>query len=136
MPDRPALAGNCPDPDCNAAIGEPHLMGCDVAICVMTGNQRILHADEPPAAVTADLAGLPFDVDAHICGEDVWTGWRHGVTEATEHDLFVRMTPTGWMPCPAGLPGAVPDLDRVVRSGAWNAIRQLWEMPAGVPGRG
>ncbi len=120
---------NCPDPDCRAPLGAKHLVECDTAICVTTGQQRILHDEHLP---------LPDD---HICGQDVWTGHRHGVREAYEHNLFVRAATaddhplTGWIPCGPG-PDAVADLHRVASTGRWNPDRQRWDIPAGTPGHG
>jgi len=140
MPDLPKLnpVDSCPDSHCEAPIGRKHTMDCLVAVCVTTGQQRILHAGDPPPLT----AGLHVEVDAHICGDDVWAGWPHGAVEAAAYGLFVRHTTdadaglTGWIPCDPGEPGAVPDLDRLARSGTWNPIRQVWEMPAEVAGRG
>lgn len=145
MPNLPTLAlvDRCPEPDCQARIGEKHLIDCHTAICVMTGQQRILHAADPPPPVTiaAWCAGVvPVDLDVHICGEDVWTGRPHGAVEAAANGLFVRPATTddapqtGWLPCQPGEPGAAPDLNRLVRTGTWNPIRQVWELPAEVAG--
>lgn len=131
MPDLPQLAliQQCPDSDCRAQIGQKHQPGCLVAICVTTGQQRILHGENPPPP-----ADLPIDADVHICGTDVWTGRPHGTDEAAEHGLYVRPAAaadsplTGWIPCQPGEAGAVPDLDRVVRAGRWNPIRQMFEL--------
>jgi hypothetical protein len=129
MPDLPTLAlyDQCPDPDCLALIGYPHTTACVMAICVTTGVQRLLHT------------GL---VDVHTCGEDRWTGRAHGAIEAAEYGLFVRLAGpedhplTGWIPCTADEPAAVPDLDRLIRTGVWNPDRQIWERLPEVDGCG
>lgn len=128
MPDQAALSTNCPDPDCGVPIGAPHVIDCTTAVCVMTGEQRILHTDNPPAS---DLPG----VDVHVCGDTPWSGRLPGADEAAAHHLFVQPAPppmSGWLPCPPGTPGAVPDLDRLVRTGRWNPIRQTWELPENI----
>lgn len=160
MPDLPQLAilDHCPDEDCRVPIGTSHLADCRVAICVSTGQQRILHADDHHVfgelprnphggldlAALDSMDSLLVDVaggSVHVCGEDVWTGRRHGTVEAAAYGLFVRWATdaereatddgpavSGWIPCEPGEPGAVPDLDRVVREGRWNPIRQVWEL--------
>lgn len=149
MPDLPQLpiVDRCPDLDCLVPIGTRHLPECHVAICISTGEQRILHADDRHAFGGLprnphgglDLAALDaidtLTLDVHICGQDVWTGRRHGTVEAAAAGLFVRKADvegslSGWIPCEPGAPGAVPDLDRVVRDGRWNPIRQVWELEA------
>ena len=160
MPDLPQLAivDNCPD--CKAPVGASHERDCLVAICVTTGQQRVLHQDDaaPPTVQCIDIyparpveptgapcllgCGIPpwrhvVPVDAHTCGEDVWVGYPHGSVTAASYGLFVRPATaadaplTSWLPCHADEPGAVPDLDRLVRSGTWNPIEQVWELPAG-----
>jgi hypothetical protein len=51
----PADGPRCPD--CDAATGQPHGEGCDVARCTVTGNQR-----------------LSCDRINHDCGNQIWTG--------------------------------------------------------------
>ncbi len=143
MPHLPKLASaeitdQCPD--CKVRIGEQHLADCLVAICIISGQQRALHGELPDLPVPA---GLPVDLDVHTCGSDVWTGRLHGVVEAVAYGLWVRPATAdesalteGWVPCEAGEPGAVPDLDRLARTGRWNPIRQVWELAAEVAGRG
>jgi len=70
----PRLAVRCPD--CQAAAGQPHASGCDVARCMATGLQRI------------SCDGEHGEYDDHGCGQDRWlAGWpgmddadRYGVT--------------------------------------------------------
>ncbi len=143
MPDRPKLASaeiidQCPD--CKVLIGEQHTADCLVAVCVTTGHQRALHADLPDLPVPA---GLPADLDIHTCGFDIWTGRIPGVVEAVAHGLWARPATAdesalteGWVPCGPDEPGAVPDLDRLARTGQWNPIRKRWELTEEEPGRG
>ncbi len=133
MPSLPQLApaANCPDRDCGVPIGTKHRPDCQIAICVSTGHQRLIHHHgerRPPVDLGEAL------VDVHVCGEDVWAGYPHGAVEAAAAGLFVRpATPdaprTRWVPCTPGYPGAVPDLARVVKTGTWNPVRQVWEIP-------
>jgi hypothetical protein len=65
-------------PDCDVAVGEEHEFdpydgGCDKAICLKTGFQRLM-----------------CDLD-HDHGRDKWTGWPPGMTECEEY---------GWMFAP------------------------------------
>lgn len=134
MPDPPRLpaADSCPDQNCQVPIGAEHQTGCGIAICMSTGHQRLLHEDGPRRPL-ADLGhGL---VDAHVCGDDQWTGVLPGAAEATAAGLFVyRENDTGpWIPCPPDTPGAAPDLTRVTQTGVWDPIRQRWTLPDEVP---
>jgi hypothetical protein len=57
---------NCPD--CGVSVGgehdvDPYDGGCDKAICLVTGRQRLM-----------------CDLD-HDHGRDRWTGWPPGMTE-------------------------------------------------------
>ena len=63
-------------PDCTVPIGQPHIEGCDTAICLQTGLQRLSCALE------------------HSCGEDIWSGRSPGETDCER---------LGWMIGP-GLP--------------------------------
>lgn len=151
MPDLPRLptADSCPA--CPAGIGERHDPDCRVAICVSTGHQRLLHHDQVLPPICVDIhpgqpivggaplchlgCGIPVwrHSGVHICGEDVWTGVLPGAAEAVAAGLFVYRDADGpWTPCPAGTPGAVPDLARVVQLGTWDPIQQRWDLPAEV----
>lgn len=141
-PPQPAPSANCPDLHCQAPIGAPHHHDCLIAICVSTGHQRILHATDEYAATHSAPLNPDTPIDAHTCGADVWAGHPHGATTAATAGLFARRATaadaplTGWIPCPPDEPGAVPDIDRLVRSGTWNRTGQIWELPAEVTGRG
>jgi hypothetical protein len=51
-----------PCPDCSVGVGAPHLDGCDVAVCIFTGQRR-------------ERCGGWYDHPPHLdCGLDVWTG--------------------------------------------------------------
>ncbi len=139
MTDLPRLtaATTCPDEDCRVPIGRKHTRECSVAICIMTGCQRVLHSAAPPGR----LIPAP-GFDEHVCGEDVWSGYPHGAVEAAAAGLFVRERRPGdpgrrrWIPCEPSHPDATPDLDRVIRAGYWNPVRQVWEIPTAVTCRG
>ncbi len=129
MPELPqlALTSTCPDTDCRAHIGQRHSRECTTATCLHNGQQRALHLDEQ---------------HEHDCGRQVWTGLPAGTVEAAAHGLWVRPAgaddapATGWIPCEPQTPGAVPDLDRVMRSGQWNRARQRFDLPAEMGGSG
>lgn len=120
-------ASNCPARDCRVPIGAIHLPECEVATCLHTGQQRILHQEEL--------------VD-HDCGQDTWTGLIYGVAECHEYGWFVRRATSTdpadatWVPCTIDTPGAVADLDRLVRHCTWNPERRRWDRREEVPGRG
>lgn len=134
MADLPELADFCPDGDCKTPMGRKHGVDCSIAICLSTGQQRILHQNDDTLPA---VAGLPFDGAGHVCGEDVWAGWPRGTVEAIEHGMFVQPalidhspgTP-GWTRCEPGDPGAVPDIARVLATGVWDPIRQSWDVAA------
>lgn len=132
---------NCPDPNCNAPIGQEHAPDCEVATCLETGEQRILHQQdmpETPTGADAEFASLL----THNCGADTWTGVRYGVVECHEYGLFVRRPtaddPGGstWVPCKEGHPGAVPDLGRLAEHATWSPNQRRWVRREAVPGRG
>lgn len=138
MPDLPRLPmipiiDYCPDAECRAAIGMPHEAGCTVAICLSNGQQRVIHED---ADILPPTPGQPEGVTLHMCGTDLWAGVPRGTLEAITHELWVRPAGltdpdgSGWVPCEAEDPAAVPDIARVVASGIWNPITQQWELGA------
>lgn len=89
-------------PTCIAGIGDVHPVECDVARCLVTGGQRLLraHKDDDPR--------IKEDGYAHLCGEDIWTGYYPGEREASRY----------------GVP-----LDTLKREGHWDAQRMEWVLP-------
>ncbi|MEV6712707.1 hypothetical protein AB0M48_11765 [Lentzea sp. NPDC051208] len=64
MPDPLDLSAPQPRcPDCEVAIGQPHVEGCDVAMCLRTGLQRLSCEHK------------------HNCGKDTWSGRWPGQTD-------------------------------------------------------
>lgn len=65
--------------NCGVSAGEEHEFdeydGCDIAICLMTGLQRLM-----------------CNLD-HDCGREKWNGWRPGLTDCEE---FGRMLGPGF----------------------------------------
>lgn len=136
--------------DCGAAVGQPHLAGCDIARCLWTGGQRIqcgqsLAADccrviraaggEELANELADYLGL--ENPEHDCGEDVWTGEWPGDAECREYGFWCYWGPDmgeqGWVRC--GPPGSDPDvpftivredLNRLLSECAWDSQAKRW----------
>ncbi len=116
-----AAVERCPDPECNVKLGEQHRRDCTQTLCLTDGIQRILHLTEPPSG-------------DHDCGQAVWIGYPNGAIEAVAQGWFVRPAAAGpdgagWVPCGQDEPGAVPDLDAVLRAGRWNRARQIFELP-------
>jgi hypothetical protein len=123
VPDLPILtaAQLCSDQDCRVPIGVHHDRDCSIALCLATGVQRILHLVDPPAG-------------DHDCGTAAWTGFPAGAIEAVAQGWFVRPDADGpdtarWVPCGQDDPGAVPDLDAVLRAGRWNRDRRIFDLP-------
>lgn len=122
---------NCPDPDCQVPIGVPHLPECEIATCLTTGEQRLLHQGDALAEMLN-----------HDCGQDTWTGQLYGIAECQQYGWFVRRaTETDpadatWVPCFPDHPGAVPDLDRLARQCVWDPAQRRWNRRTEVPGRG
>lgn len=113
MPDRK----NCPD--CGASPGSVHEDGCDVALCAVTGQQRLLACGES--------GGFAAGECEHEEGTDcrtVWTGQWPGEQECAEYGWYARMIPgKGWVPCDSDHPEAVYDLNRLVRDAEWDRSR-------------
>jgi hypothetical protein len=91
--------------DCEVAVGQEHLTlpdqydGCDVAICVVTGRQRL-------------ECGPDRD---HDCGRDHWTGWIPGLLDCER---------LGWMHGPG-----LPDLARLYTEAVWDPKKRQWMKP-------
>jgi hypothetical protein len=98
--DAPTLS-DCPD--CGVEAGEAHEDGCDVARCLATGRQ---------ALSCAGSAAHP----GRVCGDDLWTGRWPGEAEAERYGLYVEEIPGA----------AVPDLNRLMTVGRWDADRAEW----------
>lgn len=62
-------------PDCAVEVGRPHSVGCDVARCLKTKQQRLT-------------------CNCEECGFDIWTGFWPGVKEAYENKLVCFDTAT------------------------------------------
>jgi hypothetical protein len=122
--------------DCQAGPGEEHGDGCDVARCLAYGTQRLQCGDGKRLVVYGlHPWGSPivdYVTDGHDCGRDVWTGRWPGEAECEEYGLWAVFVPDGdpsWQPVPAGTPGAVPDLNRLLSQGRWDAGRRSWVWP-------
>lgn len=119
--------------DCAAEPGEVHDVGCDVARCLTYGTQRIQCQPGARMVVRGILPNGGVDVDweedGHDCGRDVWSGRWPGVAECEEFGWFAVFVPNGnpsWRPVPAGISGAVPDLNRLAVEATWDAEQRRW----------
>lgn len=107
-------------PDCDVTVGQPHESGCDVARCPECGMQRI-GCTEPGHDVDDDRA--------------VWTGLWPGVAECRRYGWYAVFVPgDGWLSSTPDQPGAVEDLNRLVRAGmtgelAWDRTAQEFVPP-------
>lgn len=113
-------------PDCQVGIGEQHSDGCDVARCLAYGGQRLMCSPgaRPVVRLVAGLPDLDWEVDGHDCGRDVWSGMWPGEQECREFGWFAVGPP--WVSCVAGMPGAVPDLNRLHRDAQWDPQAMRW----------
>jgi len=113
-------AGTPTCPGCPAGIGEEHGDDCDHAICLVTGGQR-----EMCRAVGGQLLGGEEHDD---CGADTWTGRAPGEAEAIEFGWWTvdHGKGRGFVPCPPGTPGAIPDTSRLITEARWDAAEQRW----------
>lgn len=104
-------------PDCYVPAGIVHVDGCDVARCLLTGQQRLLHV----------LGGVDHD-----CGRQVWIGEWPGVAECREFGWWSRWDEgSGWVSCASDAPGATEDLNRLHRGEAvWDQETQRWQLKA------
>jgi hypothetical protein len=93
-------------PDCGAASGAFHQVGCDIEQCPYCGGQLLscLCRRTPP-------------LDDRL----PWSGQWPGVAECREFGWYARLLPgQGWVPCPVGAPGAVEDLNRLHIEARWD----------------
>lgn len=93
---------------CTTPTGYAHATWCTVARCLATGLQR--------ATCYAD----------HDHGGDTWAGEFPGWADAREFGWYARPTPSGWTPCAADAPGAVPDLNRLMTEATWSEQAGRW----------
>ncbi len=97
--------------DCGAQPGTPHSTGCDTAICLQTGYQRL---------------SCPRD---HDHGRDIWTGRWPGHAECDEFGWYSKLTSDGWVRCSPDEPGAAFDLNRLHSlpgEARWDAGARRW----------
>jgi hypothetical protein len=112
-------------------IGSPHRVGCDTAVCLRTGMQRLLCGTQ-----IVRLDGGAYDVqhiDEHPgedCGQDIWTGQWPGEADAIRLGWWCYFVPNGnpsWVQCAPDHPEARPDLNRLAIDGKWNRELHRWE---------
>jgi hypothetical protein len=84
--------------DCGVEPGEPHDAGCDIARCLMTGEQR-----------------LGYERD-HDCGQDAWTGVWPGEAECREFGWYSKWLDADGVPMRFGERGGCSALGAVCRA--------------------
>ena len=108
-------SANCPS--CGAKPSELHKLGCEVERCPRCGRQLylcihyLLGAVKPPPP---NEERMP------------WTGEWPGVSECREFGWFAKRNQSGpgYVPCSANDPEAVPDLNRLRKEAAWDALQK------------
>lgn len=112
-------------PDCAAGIGEAHDDGCDVAVCLTTGEQRIQCDGYEGRLVEADDGHLTYINQGveHDCGQQTWTGYWPGKLECVEFGWWCQDRTSeglGFVHCAPDAPGARPDLNRLGLDTVWD----------------
>lgn len=97
-----AFASDKPCGDCGADIGAEHTENCDVARCLVTGEQRLGCGEQ------------------HDCGRDVHTRWWPGARECAEWGWFMKINGR-----------FEPALNEIPRRAEWNAAKRQWERRPG-----
>lgn len=104
---------------CSAKPGQEHLVWCDHAICLVTGQQR--------AMCQSGLGWHDEDPETHNCGDDVWPGYDRSTRDAINNGWFTLGDQFD-IKVPIGHPDAQPDLNRTTIVGAkWNRQTLTWE---------
>lgn len=122
--------------DCGARPGEAHGGGCDTAVCVHTGQQRIQCGIGVPEFTGPVLTGWR-DYDPHPgedCGQDIWTGHWPGELDAIRLGWWCYFAPgqdPSWVRCGPDHPQALPDLNRLAIDGKWDKDLRRWETRVG-----
>lgn len=123
----------CPEKACAVLPGGEHVPECALAVCLLTGEQRILHLDDQDETFRI-VAGLPENgVDGHDCGADVWTGEQNGAADCRRFGWYVRLgrgraRQLGWIPCPPDHPDAQLDFYRLWTDAAWCPVEKRWTL--------
>lgn len=112
--------------DCGVRPGEAHQEGCDVARCMLTGEQRIQH-DCGPHCGTCSCTP---------CDPDIWSGEWPGVAECREfgwYSIWVKPGPGEqygkWVRASADHPEARADLNRLMTEARWSPELKRWVKP-------
>src|SRR5664279_2775067 len=107
--------------ECPAEIGEPHSAGCPIAICLVTGGQRIECNAE------------------HDCGSDAWSGLMPGEAECIEYGFMCKWVDDAgqvidpsdwntvkghWVRTTADDPDGGPDFERLETEAIWDRDRR------------
>lgn len=110
-------------PDCGAPIGQQHLHGCDIARCVVTGDQALQCMGEVDVEVLRAEGLDPTDYltaqHPGTCDGDIWDGYWPGEQECYERGWFSKFV-GGWVPCDKDDPDGGPDLNRLHRELSWD----------------
>lgn len=121
----------CPDLNCLALPGDVHDPECSLAVCLLTGEPRHLHAGggDEMMRLVAGLAQRGFD--NHDCGEDVWSGEQAGSADCRRLGWYVRIArgddqELGWIPCEPDHADAHLDFYRLWTDARWCPSERRW----------
>lgn len=138
-----------PCDDCGALPGERHAAGCDIEPCALCGGQRIscgcvyevngmrvseLERKHPKIfenGPTPEMEEKYWSAVEAVGGPIPWTGLWPGVAECREFGWYARRNPNGpgYVPCDPREPGAIPDLNRLLREARWDPHRRRFVRP-------
>lgn len=107
-------------PDCGAAPGKYHVLGCDVERCPYCGQQLI------SCPCLEEGAVAPLD------DREPWSGEWPGLADCRRLGFWCRpVEGRGWVPCAGSDPEAQPDLNRLNgRDAVWDRGHKRWVRPS------
>jgi hypothetical protein len=102
---------------CGTKAGHEHLVGCDHAVCLVTGQQR-------EACQSGFLPWHDEDPASHSCGDDMWPGFDRAARDAINAGWFTTLGSTDAVG--RDHPDAIPDYSRLHRDADWDSVTHTW----------
>lgn len=99
-------------------IGDLHTDRRTIAWCATDCRQRYARCD----------AFHGGQHDPRVDCRTAWSGHYPGFPECRTLGWFAVLTPQGWVPAPPDAPGAVEDLDRLMRDAVWNPQTRRYDV--------